>query len=378
MDLAPGDGSVAQDLIATELADVVAPALGRSARDMSEWDVDLVARPGVPGLATVGIWRVSGRDGSWSVVLKVLRHASDGPGSAWSSHHDPHHPFAWRREADALASDLLARLGGDGFGLRAPRCHGVIGRDDGSVAVWMEDVVGDPGTGWSVPRYRQAAEHLGLAQARWAAGDLAAPWLSRGWLRTYLDRRASSFDGVMDDPDGWRHPLVKATLPVERAPEFRQLWADRDRILAVVHEFPETLCHLDLHPRNLFDVAGRTVLIDWAFAGVGHLGEDAGNLVVDAVTDFHLEPARLGELFESVVDGYADGLAQGGLALPRAEVRRAVAAGAAVKYGWLAPALVVTARSGRSTMNGRPLDEAAKAWGTVATFLLDLARLVRP
>jgi Phosphotransferase enzyme family len=376
MDPAPDDEAMAHDVIAAELADVVAPALGRPTPKPGEWDADLIAQPAAPGLATVGIWRVSARDSSWSVVLKVLRHVTEGPGSAWSSHDDPHHPFYWRREADALTSDLLARLDCGGGGLRAPRCHGVVERTDGSAAVWMEDVVGEPGTGWSLPRYRQAAEHLGSAQARWAAGDLSGRWLSRGWLRTYLDRRGSSFDGVLDDPDGWRHPLVKATLPVERAPEFRQLWADRARFLTTVQEFPETLCQLDFHPGNLFDVDGRTVVIDWAFAGIGHLGEDAGALVVDVVTDFHLEPADLGQLFDIVVEGYADGLSAGGLRLPIGKVRRAVAAGAVARYGWLAPALVSWAASGRPTMNGRPTEEAAKAWGTVAVFLLDQARLV--
>ena len=329
--------------------------------------------PAAAGLATVGIWRVSGRDSSWSAVLKVVRHATEGPGSAWSSHADPHHPFYWRREADALASDLLARLDG---GLRAPRCHGVIERADGSVAIWMEDVVGEPATAWSLPRYRQAARHLGLAQARLAGmGALAAPWLSRDWLQVYLDRRAAAFDGVLDDPGGWELPLVQEAWPGGQAADLRNLWSDRGHLLVALQELPETLCQLDFHPRNLFDVAGQTVVIDWAFAGVGHLGEDAGTLIVDAVADFHVAPGQLRELFDLVVDGYANGLSEGGLALSVDDVRRAVAAGAAAKYGWLAPAIVSCVRTNRQVMNGRPIEEAARVWAAVATFLLDLARL---
>lgn len=56
---------------------------------------------------------------------------------------------------------------------------------------------------------------------------------------------------------------------------------------------PQVFCHLDMHPVNLFDVDGDTVLIDWAFCGVGGLGEDLGTLVVDAITDFHREPDQV-------------------------------------------------------------------------------------
>ena len=48
---------------------------------------------------------------------------------------------------------------------------------------------------------------------------------------------------------------------------------------------PPTVCHLDVHPHNLFDGDGvdDTVLVDWAFVGIGALGEDPANLIVDAV-----------------------------------------------------------------------------------------------
>ena len=45
-------------------------------------------------------------------------------------------------------------------------------------------------------------------------------------------------------------------------------------------------------PANLFaDGDDCTVAVDWSFVGIGAIGEDAGNLVADAVLDFHVDPA---------------------------------------------------------------------------------------
>ena len=360
------------DVIAAELAVVVAPSLRRTPDELGPWTTELLARPTVADLATVGIWRIRGSD--WSSVLKVLAHA-EGGGGAWSSHPEMSHPFYWRREADAFESPLLAGLRG---GLRAPYPHGVVDRRDGTVAVWMEDIAGDPGSGWPLTRYGLAARHLGQLQGALAGAPtlvvdgLAEPWLSRDWLRVYVQRRAAGC-AILDDPDVWRHPGVRSLVPVERAEGFRALWADRGRHLEVVDTFPRTLCQLDFHPRNVFDVRGETVVIDWAFAGVGAVGEDVGTLLVNAVADFHLAPDQLPDLLDTLVDGYATGLAEGGCALPVEAVRRAVAAGATAKYGWLVPHLLEAIVRGRATLNGRPLTEGAASWVAAGLLLLDLA-----
>ncbi|GAA2755736.1 hypothetical protein GCM10009872_10960 [Actinopolymorpha rutila] len=362
----------------------MAGALGRTVEEVRAAEVDPVASPAVDGIATVGIWRVRGAD--WSAVVKVLRHVVDGGRSVWRSDEDPAHPFHWRREADAFADGLLGSLPGD---LRAPTCYGVVPGPGGTLAIWMEDVAGREGSTWALPRYRLAAEHLGQVQGHLArehlAGDpvLDRPWLSRGWLRTYVERRAARGAAEADpaEPRVWSAPLVRRLVPADRVPAFQALWADRHRLLDVVDGLPRTLCQLDFHPHNLFDVAGRTVVIDWAFAGVGALGEDLGNLVVDAVTDFHLPPSKLPELFETLVGGYADGLAAAGWSGPwpgsgePADVRRMIAAGAAAKYGWLAPAIPAVVAEGRTTLNGRPIEESAPLWVACGDFLVELAGL---
>jgi hypothetical protein len=348
----------------------VAPSLGLTAEVCGdEVQVELLAQPTIADLATVGIWRVQGSRRGWSAVCKVIRHA-ESAGTTWHSHPDRDHPFYWRREAEALGSDLLAGLRD---GLRPPACYAVVDRDDGTTAIWMEDVAGSPASAWSFDRYRRAARDLGRMQGRLADGpELAERWLSRDWLQLYVARR-STLGGVVDDAEVWSHPGVEAVVPSDRAAALRQLWVDRQHFLSVLDTYPRTLCQLDFHPGNLFDVTGDTVVIDWAFAGVGALGEDVGALLVDAVADFCVEPAQLSELFENLVDGYSAGLAEGGC--PRAvdDVRRAIAAGAAAKYGWLVPGVLSAYQRGRTTLNGRPIEEGARAWIAIADFLATLA-----
>ena len=115
--------------------------------------------------ATAGLWRV--RIADRSAVVKLLAHAPAGGSPNWRSGEEESHWYYWRREAEAYRSGLLAGLGG---GLRAPRCGLVADRGDGSVALWLEDLLGDPASSWSLDRYHRASRHLGQAQGEYIAG----------------------------------------------------------------------------------------------------------------------------------------------------------------------------------------------------------------
>ncbi|MEV8373495.1 hypothetical protein AB0P21_12200 [Kribbella sp. NPDC056861] len=81
---------------------------------------------------------------------------------------------------------------------------------------------------------------------------------------------------------------------------------------------------------------GEIALLDWAFAGDGALGEDIGNYIPDAVFDLFWPAERIGELAETCVSSYLDGLREGGWGGDPAVVLRAVQA-SMVKYAWLLP-----------------------------------------
>jgi hypothetical protein len=332
----------------------------------------------VVATATAAMTRVRAADGR-SAVVKVLAHAPGGGGN-WRSGAAVDHWYYWRREALAYGSGLLASLAG---GLRAPVCRLVAERPDGSVALWLEDLDGPPAPAWSLDRYRLAARHLGRAQGEFVAGGRALPtdpWLSRHWLRDYLEQRDGD-RALLGDPGlaAWRHPLLAGWFPdpAATAAGLVRMRADQDALLALLDGLPATLCHLDLHPANLFAVGGATVAIDWAFVGLGAMGEDAGNLVPDAVFDFHVPPARLDALHDAVASGYRAGLADAGAAVGDDDVLLALAAAMAAKYAWIGPALLRAVAEGRDQLNRRPLAEAVGAWAPAVHFLLDRAAEAR-
>lgn len=323
--------------------------------------------------ATAGLWRVSG-DG-WSVVLKLVHHGSDGHPN-WQSSRDRDHWYYWKREVLAYQSGLPQSFVG---GLRGPQCLEIFERADGSVALWLEDAgVGSPGTSWDLGSYETAAGHLGQAQGVLA---LAQPvrtesWFTRDWLRAYLGQRDRDMD-LLTDPGAWSWPLVRNNLSRARAGSMTRMRADQALFLDALDGLPPTVCHFDLHPANLFAVGAETVLIDWAFVGIGALGEDAAVLVADAVLDFHVEPEHFDDLFRIVRRGYVEGLHRAGWSGPDDVVDLGMNATLGARYAWIGPALLRSVAEERSVMNRRPIEETVGCWAQTIPFLLDHAEAAR-
>jgi hypothetical protein len=334
-----------------ELAAVFGPDLEDPARVAVERIYEPVAS------ASLGIWRV--RAGTHTAVLKLVAHAEGGHVN-WQSGEDAAHWYYWRREVLAYETGLLASLPG---ALRAPRCSLLAPRDDGSVALWLEDLGGASATDWNLERYAVAARHLGHTQGSYVTTIALPdePWLSRNWLRSYVTQRDGDLH-LLDDATSWRDPRIAGAFagpPIEQATAMRH---DQPRFLDALDALPRTLCHLDLHPANLFaDGDERTVAIDWSFVGIGAIGEDAGNLVPDAVLDFHVPAARIDDLHAAVASGYAAGLRDAGWDGPAATMRLGMAATIAAKYAWILPALLRAAVEDRELVNGRPFDETLRS-----------------
>jgi hypothetical protein len=296
-------------------------------------DRPLAAEPlrhGLANAATNGIWRVRGTAGS--AVLKVARlpTAADPP-KAWRTSDDPAHWNYWRREALAYQTHLAATVYADA-GITAPALI------------------------QTTTRLARFAYELGAAQARWAGRLPDTPWLSRRWLAQYQAEAVGPM--VVIEAADWEHPSIAGwPAPVRR--QLRQLWADRDRMVAITEAAERTLCHLDVWPANLVDDAGTSVLLDWSFTGAGALGEDAANLIVDSFTDGLMDPALLPELAASAIDGYISGLRDGGWSGSADSVRTAIAACGAAKYSWFAPAFI--GRAIRDDLGPRSYGQDASA-----------------
>jgi hypothetical protein len=124
---------------------------------------------------------------------------------------------------------------------------------------------------------------------------------------------------------------------------------EREAALRALEAGPQTFCHLDFYPENLFGVDDAPILVDWAYCGLGALGEDPGNFVPDAILDGFVATEQAEELEHAVWDGYRAGLAEAGWAGDERAVRFAFCATPWLKYQWVPPALA-----------SWPLDEATR------------------
>lgn len=276
---------------------------------------------------TAGIWRCAGAD--WSVVRKEIR-PGGGSGGPWATSEKPDHWNFWQREPLAYRSGLAAGAY-SGSGLRPPRVLAAVDRPAGGVGLWLEDVAGILGEDWPIATVGEFARALGRGQGSYLAGRRRPDhdWLSRRWLRQYVAAQAPA--GPV--PPG---PIALADVYGDLAPGLARLWGERDALLSAVEGLPQTLCHLDVWPKNLIRTPEDFVLLDWAFVGAGAVGQDAGNLVPDCVWDGFLPTAALPALAETVWAGYLAGLREAGWGGDERLARLGFTAGGAVKYAWLA------------------------------------------
>jgi len=290
------------------LTPLVQSALNSETVQVTTWDHEQLH--GGIGLGTA-IYRCTGKGHDqgqqvpWSLILKTLCPAEDNANvSAWNY---------YKREADAYQSGWLDGLPG---GLAPPRCFGVVEQPDGTCWIWLEDIRDEIGSHWPLEHFGVVARHTGqLNGAYLVERSLPSwPWLSSGWLRGYIALSAPAIPLIRNSLD---HPLVRRWLPGDASDRLFRLWEARDLYLDALDRLPQTLCHLDLFRRNLFarktaDGDYQTVVIDWAFAGRGAIGEELVPLVVAGVAFNEVDFAQAQALEDVVFEGYLEGLRDAG------------------------------------------------------------------
>ena len=291
---------------------------------------------GVAG-ATVGVWRasVSSRDHTRnSAILKVVS-AVDNGHSRWAPSDRRDDPMYWRREADLYEFGWFDELPSS---IRPPRLYREDTLADGAIAMWMEDLQGVPGEQWSLAEYERAALLLGAAQATLAEEAYRPiPELSRGWLRTYVGKREIDEELLLSD-DAQTKALLDPMVDPETRRSYVDMWHKRDQYLAVLDALPKTACHLDFWPPNLFlESSDSLAMIDWAYAGIGTVGEDIGNLLPDSVDDGFFPYERAHDLTEAVSAGYIDGWRSVDAGMDPRVLRLGFLMSAVTKYTWVAP-----------------------------------------
>ena len=281
---------------------------------------------------TAAVERVGDARGG-TLVRKELRAPAGPPDHPWAASEDPRHWNYWRREADVYRDPDLRRSLHD-TGLDLPGA--TVTERDGGAVLWLEDVTGRPGTAFTLDDHVAVATGLGRWQAQ---GPLRARWASAGFLREYSASKQVPWH-LLDDDAAWDRPLVRDTWPAGLRDGWRRLLAHRAELLTLMERLPRTRCHLDVWVSNeIRRPTGEVVLLDWAFAGDGAVGEDVGNHVPDAVFDLFWPAERIGELDVACFAAYLTGLREGGWRGARREVRLGVVA-SCVKYAWLLPLML--------------------------------------
>lgn len=293
----------------------------------------------------------------------------------------------WKREALAYQSGLLDDLAP---GLVAARCYGVGEQPDETVWLWLEDIKGEPGATWPLSRYALAARHLGRSQGPYLT-DRALPdkpWLSRNWLRQWRAHRLVSVRNeaniaLLSNHDTWQHPLVRRAYPVPVGEQILTLLHESISLVDAVEHLPQVLCHLDFYSRNLLSrrTPGgdeQTVALDWAFAGIGGIGEDAGQLTATSAGFGDVPPEQFPELDRHVFAGYLAGLREAGWQGDWRLARLGYCAHAAAR--WLPHAIMPIAVALDESKHvrweefyRRPIGDAVEHMGHFIRFMISLA-----
>jgi len=277
-----------------------------------------------------------------TLIRKELRRpdpsSTGGTSVAWAASTDPRHWNYWRREADAYLSEPL-RDGLKVAGLDIADAY--VEETDTGAVLWLEDVAGTSGTEFSLDDHAALAAALGRWQAQ---GPLSQTWASHRFLRDYSASKPAHYE-VVEDAAAWQQPLIAKCWPAELRDGWRRLLANREKLLRIMESLPRTQSHLDVWVSNeIRRPNGPIVLLDWAFAGDGAVGEDLGNHIPDAVFDLFWPAERIAELDDTCVDAYIHGLHEAGWHGDEREVRLGVRA-SCVKYAWLLPRLLESANA---------------------------------
>jgi hypothetical protein len=282
--------------------------VGAAEVDIGSWRSRQLAGAGLGSM----VYRVSGEvqvdttSESWSLVIKTFAQ-TEGDTSA-----DPSAWNYWKREWMAYQASWLPNDGA----LVAPRCLGFGDRPETGTWVALEDLgTLDDQRPWSLARFGQVAGHLGEFQAPYLKGQAlpTAAWLSAGWDAGWTD---SAAEAVARLPIVIDHPLVRRVFSDAMVNELQRLSQERRTVLSALAALPQTLCHFDTFPRNLFvratDHGVHTVVIDWSYCGPGAVGEDLGGLVGLSLFWCEADPLKASELEAVCLDGFLAGLRRGG------------------------------------------------------------------
>jgi len=330
---------------------------------------------------TGGLFCFSGQSQSthgiqaWKVVMKCINNPKE-------SHQDLREWAYWRREILAFQSDFLEQLPP---GVRAPRFYGMM-ENENDVWIWIEHIQETTGKQWSLDYFQRTARQLGRFQGMYLNKIPLTdyPWLSQSFFRSAWDENGFWLDFMnpVSKENAWQSPIVQGGFDERQKSRVLQLLSEKEHFFDVNDHLPQVLCHYDAHRRNFMwsrsSQTGEEELIgvDWAFIGIGALGNDLGQLVGTSMFFFDYDPTDAETLETALLDGYVAGIADNGVMIDARLVRLGYLVSLSFWMGAMLPgwaAIMLPSDSGINVqaMYGRSAEEALTGWVELDAFCLD-------
>ncbi|MBN1936731.1 MAG: phosphotransferase [Anaerolineae bacterium] len=263
----------------------------------ASWDISIIYGGFGSMVGGTALYRVAGQTESgqpWSLVLKVLYARPDETVDS---------PYYWKREYELYRSRMLDAL--PETGLTTPLIYACTELRD-ACWIWMEEVR-DKNPAWSWDDFRLVARRLGRFNGAYLTGHPIPNhlWLTDQWHCRIVPPLADVLDHL---DDYLKHPLPQRTLPVSAQDEILSIWHEREAFSAPLTSLPQTFCHLDVFPRNMFHNSTSTKLIDWALAGRAAVGEELVCFVALSLYSPRISPNQADFLDQTIFGGYIAGL----------------------------------------------------------------------
>jgi hypothetical protein len=313
----------------------------------------------------------------WKVVMKCVNNPKERS-------QQPREWSYWRREIIAFHSGFLEQLPA---GVRAPRFYGVMENENGAW-IWIEHIQEATGKQWSLDHFQRTARQLGRFQGAYLneAPLVDQPWLSQSFFRNVWDEQGFWF-GFMNPAskeNAWNSPISQGGFDDHKKSRTLQLLAEKELFFDVNDRLPQVLCHYDASRRNfmwshsLQTGTEELIGIDWAFTGIGALGNDLGGLFGTSLYFFEYNLKDMEILENAVLEGYLAGIADNETTIDTRLVRLGYLISLALWMGAMLPgwaAFMLPSDSGVNVqaMYGRTAEAVLAGWVRLHEFCLDRA-----
>lgn len=327
----------------------VSKILNERVNCVKSWEFDSIVCKSL-NFTTEGVYRIHGiadimgKEVPWAVVVKVIK-----PGQVEMN--DPWYHNYWRREALVNQSDILVKLPDV---INTSQCFNVEEKTDGSVWIWMEEIIEDSIKIWSENDYAFVARQLGIFNGAYVTGHTLPEhnWICRNWLESWI----SGCKKYASDPNIY-YPQIQFGLNIENIwDSYTCLNNNINNLLQALSKLPRVLAHQDLSRQNMFintyqGAVKVWTLIDWQFLSISGLGEDLGKLYGVAMSQGNIESDQ-GDyyqnlLFKNYIEGLKDAGWNGDITLPR----YGFCASVALRSAWEVPKLIKLAASSQIDLN---------------------------